>query len=462
MQCTLRSSKPSFSYKEQCLFCECTDIRGGRDDKWKLIPVRTADFQSHILRACEKFKGDWVDSVKARVSFAQDLHAADAVYHKLCSSNFRNGLHIPQIFQTHDGGSFKKSKTSGRPKDTITHDAFLKVTEYLEATDDEQTTVNDLIQKMKEYEECEPYSFTHMKTQLKKHFGDQIVITEISGKSNVVTLQRTAARILHDFHHESKQNMCDGKMHIIETAAKLIRNDIRNIKQPRDAYPSPNDMSSIEENVNFLPESLQSFLKLLFVGNAAETKIASVGQVIVQATRPRVIIAPLQIGLGVQLHSHFHSKFLIDFLHACGFCSSYSEVVKYEKCSAVMQGTDIPNYVPGCFHQYVGDNADHDSITIDGKNTFHGMGIIAAVTPGTKCTEKVPRKDVTSADIAAVAKISIYNYVSETDSQLHMCYGTLDKLHVKEPFCKYRFAVETFTGRKISKTNVEWIHAACA
>ena len=42
-----------------------------------------------------------------------------------------------------------------------------------------------------------------------------------------------------------------------------------------------------------------------------------------QAARPRVLLAPLQIGLYVQLHHHFASRFLIDSLHRLGFCCSY-------------------------------------------------------------------------------------------------------------------------------------------
>ena len=33
---------------------------------------------------------------------------------------------------------------------------------------------------------------------------------------------------------------------------------------------------------------------------------------------------------------------------------------------------------------YAGDNVYHNSITLDGKGTFHGMGMVAAITPGIK------------------------------------------------------------------------------
>ena len=82
-----------------------------------------------------------------------------------------------------------------------------------------------------EGKECEPYSFKYMKQELKKHFGDRIVITAINGKLNVVTFHTTAAKILSDFHTQ-QQNTTDEKTQIIETAAKLIKNDIKDSKRP--------------------------------------------------------------------------------------------------------------------------------------------------------------------------------------------------------------------------------------
>jgi len=68
-------------------------------------------------------------------------------------------------------------------------------------------------------------------------------------------------------------------------------------------------------------------------------------------------------------------------LNSHGFCSSYSTIQKFERSAAVNQGTEIPGFVPGRFIQYIADNVDHNTRTLDGKDTFHGMGIIAAVTP---------------------------------------------------------------------------------
>ncbi|KAL8566075.1 hypothetical protein ACOMHN_045250 [Nucella lapillus] len=53
------------------------------------------------------------------------------------------------------------------------------------------------------------------------------------------------------------------------------------------------------------------------------------------------------------------------------------------------------------------DNVDHDTATLDGRGTFHGMGIIASVTPGVKAARRVPRRDVSLKDIKAIGKIKI-------------------------------------------------------
>ncbi len=98
------------------------------------------------------------------------------------------------------------------------------------------------------------------------------------------------------------------------------------MSQTREFYPSTNELV-MEEAINFVPESLR-LLKLLFSGTNANVKVASMGQAITQATRPRSLLAPLQLGLGVQLHYQFGSRFLIDSLHEHGFCSSYAEVKK--------------------------------------------------------------------------------------------------------------------------------------
>ena len=75
----------------------------------------------------------------------------------------------------------------------------------------------------------------------------------------------------------------------------------------------------------------------MFSGIDVDVKLASIGQAIIQAARPRVLMAPLQIGLGVQMHHHFQSKLLIESLNSHGFCYSYDEVKMYERCASMTE-----------------------------------------------------------------------------------------------------------------------------
>ncbi|KAL8579434.1 hypothetical protein ACOMHN_026799 [Nucella lapillus] len=142
----------------------------------------------------------------------------------------------------------------------------------------------------------------------------------------------------------------------------------------------------------------------------AETsvKISAIGQAIIQLSRPNTVIAPLQFGLGVLLHRSFASRFLVDLAFHLGFSSSYTEVRKFERNAAHAHGIRLPETTENTVIQYMADNVDHDTATLDGRGTFHGMGIIASVTPGVKAARRVPRRDVSLKDIKAIGQIKIH------------------------------------------------------
>ena len=218
---------------------------------------------------------------------------------------------------------------------------------------------------------------------------------------------------------------------IIKTAAKLIKSEIKNIDVSSDVYLRSAVMSDVEEALKLVPDLLKSFLKLLFAGKDIKLKLASVEQEIVQAVRPRVILMSLQLGLWVQMHHHFSSKFLIDSLNSHGFCASYKTVQKYERSAAVTQGTEIPGYTPGHFVQYSTDNVDHNLRTLDGTGTFHGMGNIAAIMPGTKATIPIPITKVSAEDIAKVRQIDICPFIGPLENTpLH--YQELQSIAVQD------------------------------
>ena len=141
--------------------------------------------------------------------------------------------------------------------------------------------------------------------------------------------------------------------------------------------------------------------------------MASIGHAIIQSVRPRTVLAPLQISLSVQMHHLYRSRFLIDTLHQMGFGSSYSEVLRFEKNAAAcvapdMIGTDTISENTALL--FAADNVDHNILTIDGKGTFHGMGMIVALTPGQRSVHAIPRHKITDLIIPEDAKVTITDY----------------------------------------------------
>ena len=151
-----------------------------------------------------------------------------------------------------------------------------------------------------------------------------------------------------------------------------------------------------------------------------------------QAARPRLQITPLQISLGIQLHHHFASKFLIDTLHNLGFCSLYSEILRFESSAAASQGIDIPGIEKGQVLQFVADNVDHNVATLDGKGTFHGMGIIAASTPGKKLNKAVKRICVSPEEITDLANISI-SFFKQSQPPPSINFQKIHQMSISDP-----------------------------
>jgi len=229
------------------------------------------------------------------------------------------------------------------------------------------------------------------------------------------------------------------KIRVIKAAADLIKADIKSKDISKSFYPLPGEISSLDENCAFLLETLYLFLRTIFNEKSAERKIASIRQAIIQAARPRVLIAPLQIGLAVQIHHHYRSNFLIDSLNSHGFCSSYTEVKKFEMSAAQTKGIDIPGFTTFHFVQYVANNVDHNVCTLDEQSTFYGMGIMAAVTPARHPDSPIPRCCTTAAEIANVGKIDIHYYKRANDVKVPSVYEKLPCLSIVNKTWKLDF-----------------------
>ncbi|CAC5381111.1 unnamed protein product [Mytilus coruscus] len=178
----LRSSTTVFEFQKNCLFCgnsaKFSESKRGID----VFPVRTTDFSKTLKTICKERNNEWSEIVLRRLNIAPfDLWAAE--------------------------------------------------------TQDEPATISDLVQAMEEICGEKAYSVVHMKKRLQTHFGSDIIITEINGKSNIVTFRRTTSSILNKFYRRpSSKSPEDEKLSMIETAAKLIKADIMSLKDSKSIY----------------------------------------------------------------------------------------------------------------------------------------------------------------------------------------------------------------------------------
>ena len=192
----LRSAEQNFQFKTHCLFCAAPAKFDRKRKAHDICNVKTIGMKSTILDVWKERQDAWSHSVQARLLHVHDLHGADAIYHQSCSINFRTKKNIPSAFQQNKT-SFKR-KEIGRPQDEEANQAFLKVIKYLKDNVDEQLTIYYLVDLMKEYLKdsgADAYSRIHMKTKLQEFYGDKIIITNMNGKANVVTLRSTAAEL---------------------------------------------------------------------------------------------------------------------------------------------------------------------------------------------------------------------------------------------------------------------------
>ena len=197
-----------------------------------------------------------------------------------------------------------------------------------------------------------------MRRRLVERFGDDIIISQRGNLTGVVTFKATYESILHDYHKVRREegDAEEEKAKLLKTAAKLIQSGIRSLECTRDDYQASSTIT-LESNLYYMPQSLRDFLNVLFQNNASDlkkqTKHTPIKQAIVQATRPRVLLAPIQIDLGIQMHHVFGSQFLVDTLHRLGLSCSFDEVLSYQTNAALAQSSGMSGPIGGPFGLYI-------------------------------------------------------------------------------------------------------------
>ena len=115
------------------------------------------------------------------------------------------------------------------------------------------------------------------------------------------------------------ENVNDESKRIVKTAAKLIREAIRNFDHSTSTYPSTDNIRYIK---NHVPELLEFFVNEIVHSPVKQNLIS---QTIFSATRTRSLM-PLQFALAVATDNRTASKWLNTVLSKLGFAVRYDEI----------------------------------------------------------------------------------------------------------------------------------------
>ena len=427
----LRSNNSQdFKYASHCLFCESIAVDENSERHKKVHRVSTWNCQNKIVLHCNERGDKWATEVNSRIKFAIDLPAKDALYHKQCSDNFRTGRYIPIKFRKPSDDD-EERRHVGRPTDEVKRDAFENLMDDFE-NNDETITVKELIERMGTM--CEtPYSYPKMISKLSEL--ENILISRKGKEQNIVTSKLSASKVLKNFHLRKESITGEDedvwKREIIYTAARLIRAEIDEVKEDRIFYPDISDIGIIEKQINYVPFYLRTFLREIFTHRKTdmETRIAAIGQSIMQQHRPRSLMAPMQFALTMKAHDDCPG--LINDLFKSGFCLSGDEAILFKTCAA-SDSPDPFSLMRGKFGHIIGDNFDHNKITLTGHDTIHVMGLMVTENPSRDPPHRITRSSRDFLKQKPESSIQIKDIRKMNKSNLKIIYNSLPDILVED------------------------------
>ena len=117
-----------------------------------------------------------------------------------------------------------------------------------------------------------------------------------------------------------------------------------------------------------------------------------------------------------------------------GFCSSYAEVQRFEKNAADAVTSDVLGGPLPDMVVFAADSDDHNILTIDGKGTFYGMGMIASGNNTWDTTQPCGHKEnVSLVNVKEMAQVNITDYYFLNYARRQIMFKTLPKLYCAAP-----------------------------
>ena len=291
---------------------------------------------------------------------------------------------------------------------------------------------------MKDINGNDCYSSVYLKKKLKERYNNHVYFSELSGQDDVICFREMANYIIK----QKKKKQDETKADIIMAAVKIIKAEIRELKKSNEVYPTTDEIVNSDNGNEWVPESLTLLLTYLI---PSKIKQLAVGQCIVQAAKPRSVMCPIPFGLGVELEKTFGSKWLLNHLAKLGFSVSADEVLRFKQ-SAIQHSKEHHNKAlekdNGSFIQLSAENVDHNIMTLTGKGTFHGMGIISMTSSNNKSKRlavvKRLKKKLPSTTFIDDIGIPVYNFLGSSARGL----GKLKLKPISELMSPYILPVE--------------------
>lgn len=309
-----------------------------------------------------------------RLKQIENLETSNPKYHSNCLSKFYQ---------------YRPNTVKGRPISEEMSEALIFVINHI--INNEEVCQFSLKEILSEYEGGLP-ELRALKKSLENHFGDEIKMYS-TRKDYFICFRDSKGQIIDDDWYKNRSsNLEEERLRIVKEAAHIILQDIRLQRFDLTNYVVPTAVT--EDIISDLPATLKEFVEIVVVTHKSSNKenglqkwynrAATIGHILMSAARPRAFISKILLGLSVLIHRKFASKELVNCLANIGLCENYNETMRFE--SSIMK--DPQNFAINIdsFIQFIWDNADHNTKTIDGTGTFHIMGGIISVTPSSAVT----------------------------------------------------------------------------
>lgn len=368
-----------FDFQHNCFICGLDTENHPSGNPISL--VSSDQMKNSILEGLQRLpRTDFNNDLKHRLENASNLQEKRARYHRKCLSNFF---------------TYRPTNCNGRPiEETMSSVTEHVISFILDNADDSQFSLKEILTSF----DGELPRLDRITDQLKNHFGEEMEFFKIPNDTIICYKDTQGKTLKNEWYSQKAPTEAQERLRVVEMAANIVCQDIRERHYDTLNYNAPSSFFiDVESDI---PPSLLLFLNTLIKSHKRKeetesdkwiNRISTLAHIIISFVRPRTFLSSILLGLSSMIHKKFAAKGLIDSLSHLGLCTSYRETQLFEK--SITNDPEQYKVSGDLFVQFVYDNADHDSATIDRRGTFHAMGGIMCVTPSSCVTsnKKIPK-----------------------------------------------------------------------